>query len=193
MQINLRKAAAVQDAIQDEIRRINDESHSVQVSLFDPDPKLAMDQQLERVIDTFERTVRLMEAYRFLRAQVARKNAEVGIVDYLAEDSMLGAMEPRVESISRQEVRPVMDHLLQEMQARRDSSDEKINLYGSRKEFALSVPVLDQTTVDQARDELAKIRRRRRKIRDEMVTINVRTEFEVPEQVATVLSELGLD
>lgn len=193
MKINLRKASAVQDAIQDEIRRINDENYTVQVSLFDPNPQASMDQQLERVVDTFERTVRLMEAYRFLRATVARKNAEVGIVDYLAEDSMLSAMEPRVETVTRQEVRPNLDHLSQEMQARRASSDEKINLYGSRKEFTLTVPVVDQATVDQARAELTKIRRRRRKIRDEMVAINVKTEFEVPEQVASVLAELGLD
>lgn len=193
MKINLRKASAVQDAIQDEIRRINDESYTVPVSLFDQNPEAQLNQQLERVVDTFERTVRLMEAYRFLRATVARKNAEAGIVDYLAEDSMLSAMEPRVETVSRQDVRPNLDHLLQEMQARRDSSDEKINIYGSRKEFTLTVSAMDQKTVDQAKAELVKIRRRRRKIRDEMVSINVRTEFEVPDQVANVLTELGLD
>lgn len=193
MKINLRKASAVQDAIQDEIRRISDESTSVSISLFDQSPQVLMDQQLERFTDSFERTVRFMEAYKFLRATVARKNAETGIVDYLAEDSMLAAMEPRLERIAHMNLRPDLAHLDQELSARRNASDEKVSLYSSGREFNITVNVMDQTTQDQARGELEKLRRRRRRMRDEMVSINVKTEFEVPEQVAMVLTELGLD
>jgi hypothetical protein len=55
------------------------------------------------------------------------------------------------------------------------------------------VNVLPKSIVDGTQGELETVRRRRRKIKDEMVTINVKHEFEVPEQIAMVLSELGLD
>lgn len=193
MKINLRKASAVQDAIQDEIRRISDEDTAVSISLFDQNPQMLMDQQLQRFTDGFEQAVRFMEAYKFLRATVARKNAEAGIADYLAEDSMLAAMEPRLERITRMNLRPDLAHLDQELAARRSTADEKVGPYGSGREFSITVNVMDETTQAQARGELEKLRRRRRKIRDEMVAINVKTEFEVPEQVAMVLTELGLD
>jgi hypothetical protein len=66
-----------------------------------------------------------------------------------------------------------------------------MSIYG--RDYSVDVNVVPAESVTEAKTELETIRRRRRKIKDEMVTINVRTEFEVPEQVALVLTELGLD
>jgi hypothetical protein len=64
-------------------------------------------------------------------------------------------------------------------------------LYG--RDYTVDVAVVPAEAVAESKKELETIRRRRRKIKDEMVSINVRTEIEVPEQVALVLTELGLD
>ncbi len=193
MQINLRKAAVVQQIIQDEIKRLGQEDTKIRISLFDENVQTRLDEQAGKVIATAQRVGRLMEANRYFRATLARKNAEHGIADYLAEDAMLAAMEQRVTALTEVEARPDLEVLKKEIAARQAQKDEKVSIYGATREYEVSVNVLPQNLIDSAKGELENVRRRRRKIKDEMVTINVKHEFEVPEQIASVLVELGLD
>jgi hypothetical protein len=193
MQINLRKAAVVQQIIQDEIKRIGQEDTKIRVSLFEENIQARLDEQANKVVITAQRIGRLMEAARYFRATLARKNAEVGIADYLAEDAMLAVMEQRIMTLCEADARPDLEVLQREIAARRDSKDEKVSIYGGGRDYEISVNVLPKSIVDGTQGELETVRRRRRKIKDEMVTINVKHEFEVPEQIAMVLSELGLD
>lgn len=193
MQINLRKAAVVQQIIQDEIKRLGQEDTKIRVSLFEENIQARLDEQSSKVIATAQRVSRFMEANRYFRATVAKKNAEFGIADYLAEDAMLAAMEQRIASLIDADARPELDVLQREIAARRENKDEKVSIYGGGREYEISVNVLPKSIIEGAKGELENVRRRRRKIKDEMVTINVRNEFEVPEQIAAVLVELGLD
>jgi hypothetical protein len=194
MKINLRKASVVQDQIQAELKQLGAEKTEVTVNIFDTDVESKLDAQLFKVRESNQRVGRFLEANSYLRAAVAQKNAEVGITGYLAEDAMLAAAEARTRAVTELEVRPNLDSLNQEMQSRRASanSTDRVSLYGGRG-YEMSVNIATQEYVDEARRSLETIRRRRRKIKDEMVTINVRTEIEVPEKVALVLTELGLD
>jgi hypothetical protein len=192
MKINLRKASVVQQTIIDEIKRLGTESTTLKVSLFETDIQARLDEQMEKVRANHAHAGRLMHANQFLRAIVARKNAEVGITDYLAEEAMLASAEARVKSFSESEVRPNLDSLRSEIESRKaNSNNERVSLYG--RDYSVDVNVVVAEAIAEAKKELETIRRRRRKIKDEMVTINVRTEFEVAEQVALVLTELGLD
>lgn len=191
MKINLRKASVVQQTIQDEIKRLGTESYTLKVSLFETDIEARLNEQLAKVRENHAHAGRLMSANRFLRAVVARKNAEVGITDYLAEEAMLGAAETRLKSFSEATVRQALDSLVAEIESRRTPGTDRSSIYG--REYTVDVNVVPGEAVAEAKKELETIRRRRRKIKDEMVSINVRTEFEVPEQVALVLTELGLD
>ena len=191
MKINLRKASVVQQTIQDEIKRLGTESYTLKVSLFETDIEARLNEQLAKVRENHAHAGRLMSANRFLRAVVARKNAEVGITDYLAEEAMLGAAETRLKSFSEATVRQALASLVAEIESRRTPGSDRSSIYG--REYTVDVNVVPGEAVAEAKKELETIRRRRRKIKDEMVSINVRTEFEVPEQVALVLTELGLD
>ena len=191
MKINLRKASVVQQTIQDEIKRLGTESYTLKVSLFETDIEARLNEQLAKVRENHAHAGRLMSANRFLRAVVARKNAEVGITDYLAEEAMLGAAETRLKSFSEATVRQALSSLVAEIESRRTPGSDRSSIYG--REYTVDVNVVPVEAVAEAKKELETIRRRRRKIKDEMVSINVRTEFEVPEQVALVLTELGLD
>jgi len=190
MKINLRKASVVQQTIVDEIKRLGTESYTLKVSLFETDIEARLNEQLAKVRENHAHAGRLMNANRFLRAVVARKNAEVGITDYLAEEAMLGAAETRLKSFSEATIRQTLDSLIAEIESRKTGGSER-SIYG--REYTVDVNVVPADAVAEAKKELETIRRRRRKIKDEMVSINVRTEFEVPEQVALVLTELGLD
>jgi hypothetical protein len=193
MKINLRKASVVQQTILDEIKRIGTEKTSVSVSLFEANIEGKLDEQLTKVVETNRRVGRLLEANRFLRANVARKNAEVGIADYLAEESYLASAEARLKALSEVDARQQLTSLQQENDARKASKEsERMSIYG-RSEYSVEVHVVPVEVIEKAKTELEGIRKRRRKIKDEMVALNVRTEIEVPEQVALVLTELGLD
>jgi len=191
MKINLRKASVVQQTIMDEIKRLGNEKTTISVSLFADNVANLLNAQLEKVIANNQRVGRLLDANRYLRATVAKKNAEVGITDYLAEDAFLASAESRVRQIAELEVRPDLSALEKEIQARSANTGNERSIYG--RDYNIEVHVALPETVAEAKAELARIQRRRRKIKDEMVTINVRTEFEVAEQVALVLTDLGLD
>jgi len=192
MKINLRKASVVQQTILDEIKRLGTESNTLKVSLFETDIEARLNEQLARVRENHGKAGRLLNANKFLRAVVAKKNAEVGITDYLAEEAMLASAEARLKAFSEAEVRPNLDALKAEIESRKaNSNSERMSIYG--RDYSVDVNVVPVEAVETAKKELEGIRKRRRKIKDEMVSINVRTEFEVPEQVALVLTELGLD
>jgi len=191
MKINLRKASVVQQTITDELKRLGTESTSLKVSLFETNIQALLDEQLIKVRANHAHAGRLMNANRFLRAIVAKKNAEVGITDYLAEEAMLSAVESRLKGYSEATVRQNLEALGAEIESRKTPGSDRSSIYG--REYTIDVNVVPAEAVAEAKKELETIRRRRRKIKDEMVSINVRTEFEVPEQVALVLTELGLD
>jgi len=191
MKINLRKASVVQQTITDELKRLGTESTSLKVSLFETNIQALLDEQLVKVRANHAHAGRLMNANRFLRAIVAKKNAEVGITDYLAEEAMLSAVESRLKGYSEATVRQNLEALGAEIESRKTPGSDRSSIYG--REYTIDVNVVPAEAVAEAKKELETIRRRRRKIKDEMVSINVRTEFEVPEQVALVLTELGLD
>lgn len=193
MKINLRKANVVQEQIQIELKLLGSEKTEIVISIFDTDVETKLNAQLDKVRTTNQRVGRLLEANSFLRATVAQKNAEIGITGYLAEDAMLAAAEVRTRAVTELEIRPSVESLSQEIESRRTtiSGVGRENIYG--RSYVMTVNVVTQEYVDEARRSLETIRRRRRKIKDEMVTINVRNEFEVPEKVALVLTELGLD
>jgi hypothetical protein len=191
MKINLRKASVVQQTIIDEIKRISDENSVATISLFESNVQAKLDEQLAKYLAVSNRIGRLLEANSFLRAVVAKKNAEIGIADYLAEDSKLVTVESRLRAVTMLTVRPEMDSLLKEITAR-SAPDSEHSIY-SHDAYSITVSVVPKEVVAQAKTELEQVRRRRRKIKDEMVNINVRTEFEVPEQIALVLTDLGLD
>jgi hypothetical protein len=191
MKLNLRKASVVQQTIVDEIKRISVEKSTISVSLFETDVQARLDEQLAKYTITSSRIGRLLDANAFLRAVVAKKNAEFGISDYLAEESKLASVEARLKAVADLEVRPELDSLLKEIAARALTKESERSIYS--RDYNLEVNVVPKEIVAQAKAELEQVRRRRRKIKDEMVSINVRTEFEVPEQIALVLTELGLD
>jgi len=192
MKINLRKANVVQQTILDEIKRSGTEQTELSVSLFETDITGKLNTQLAKVVETNQRVGRLLKANMFIRATVAKKNAEVGIMDYLAEEAFLASAEARVKALAELTPRQDVETLQSEIEARKASKDSERNIYG-RSEYAINVNVVPLSVITEAKIELDGIRKRRRKIKDEMVSINVRTEFEVPEQVALVLAELGLD
>jgi cell division protein FtsB len=192
MKINLRKASVVQQTILDEIKRLGTEETTIKVSLFEPNVFALLEEQMTKVKANHAQAGRLLNANKFLRAVVAKKNAEVGIADYLAEEAMLASAESRLKGFSESTVRPNLDALAAEIESRKaNSNNERMSIYG--RDYSVDVAVVPAEAIETAKKELESIRKRRRKIKDEMVSLNVRTEIEVPEQVALVLTELGLD
>ena len=192
MRINLRKASVVQQTITDEIKRLGTEETTAKVSLFETNVHAQLEEQLAKVKANHAQAGRLLNANKFLRGVVAKKNAEAGITDYLAEEAMLASAEARLKAYSESAVRPNLDALAAEIESRKaNSNNERVSIYG--RDYSLDVNVVPAEAIAEAKKELEAIRRRRRKIKDEMVSINVRTDIEVPEQVALVLTELGLD
>lgn len=190
MKINLRKAAVIQQALQDELKRERNDSTDLRISVFDADIKTTLDAHQRRIQENLARTDRLLKALYTLRQIVARANAEAGITDRLAEEAHLAAREAALAALVRAEVRPNESTLMAELQERRSSKTDSIY---SGRDYSMSVPILTESLQNSFKGDMDAVRRLRRRLRDDMVTINVKTEIEVPEEVSQVLTELGLD
>ena len=131
MKINLRKASVVQQTITDEIKRLGTEETTAKVSLFETNVHAQLEEQLAKVRANHAQAGRLLNANKFLRGVVAKKNAEAGITDYLAEEAMLASAEARLKAYSESAVRPNLDALAAEIESRKaNSNNERVSIYG---------------------------------------------------------------
>ena len=185
MKINLRKASIVQDLLRDEVRQLRQEPSKVDVSLFEDQLCEHVDRQLSSFQDAQSKIERYLEAWRDLRVLVARHNVETGVHELLGEDSMLSHRLATLDVATCSAQARLSDEAIRR-QAERLKGQEDL-------EITMSLDVSPARTLDEMKAKMDAIRRRRRKIKDQLLNINVKTDFEVPERVVTVLEELGLD
>ncbi len=185
MKINLRKASIVQDLLQDEIGRFDQVPYTVHPNLFETNICEQVQQQLVAFEEAQAKVEVYQEARRVLRTLVAKYNAKAGINELLAEDAMLASRERRQRNIVTNSKPRLSDEAINRQLESLLQSDEY-----SR---SIKLDVLPVETITAIEDRIEAIKRRRRKIKDQLLVINITTEIEVPKKVATLIKELGLD
>ena len=185
MQINLRKASIVQDFLHSEVSRLKTEPSTVHANLFEDNICEQVEQQFQAFLAAQTKIDEYLKARQVIRSLVARYNVEVGVHDLLAEDSMLATRESVLKSQLRSAQARLSDEAVKRQAERlRDQED---------LEITMSLDVIPPQHLEEMKSSLERARRQRRKIKDRLVTINVGTEVEVPDHVAKVLEDLGLD
>ena len=184
MKINLRKASVIQDALKTELNMLRTGDGSTFINIFDADVEGHIQKSQSYIMMKIDKIRRYSDARRYLRAVVARLNVEAGITDLLAEEATLDSMETMLSDIAQSTPRLSPETLQRQIDSMLKASD--------RYPHSLSVNVLTKESIDAIERELTSLKHRRRQLKDRMVAINVKTEFQLPPNVESALKELGL-
>lgn len=183
MQINLRKANALQDVILETIRGIRLETNITLTEFDDVDAKLA--EAEGKLLNDLDRIEKLYKAYYSIRAAVGRVNSG-NISDKLAfiaqAEKQIGVQSNLAVCPQRMDVNVVKGKL--EKIAR--GSDVREGLYSRREEVTTSV--LKQETLDLLKSSVANLKKVKRQIQDSLLEDNINTKIIVEQDVVDILN-----
>jgi hypothetical protein len=189
MKITLRKANAVQLSINDALKSI-DTVTNIRVNEFQ-DAEREIRQASEKLFSNLNRKEKLNIALYEIRKAVGRANAQVGIDDKLADIAHLDKGIQLYSAFVTAEVREspvVLTGKLEKIRNRKD--DSRVTLYG--REDDVTTSILSEDDVAGFKRVVAKAKKSKQKIQDEVLELNVRTEIEVSAETAATLEAEGL-
>jgi len=182
MKITLRKANALQNAIQDHIKTL-DVKTSISLNEFQNitgELALARGAAFE---NDFKRA-RLTKALYGIRARVGRANVESGVADLLTEaayvDKRLGHLKGLTES-KAVEPESVLTGKVEKLR----NTDSKNRMYGYNDTVDTGVFTPDQIEVYKA--DMRSLKKEKQSINDKVLELNVRTEVELDADTVALL------
>lgn len=182
MKITLRKANALQNAIQDHIKTLEIKT-SVSLNEFQNiEGELAVARGL--VITNDLKRAQLTRALYGIRARVGRANVESGVSDLLADaayvDKRLGHLKGLTESKSV-EAMSVLEGKVEKLR----SVEAKSRVYGYNDTVDTGVLSLDQ--IEAYKADVRALKKQKQSINDQVLELNVRTEIDLDADTVALL------
>ena len=175
MNITLRKANALQTAIQDHIKTI-DVALTVSLNEFQSSTQLLETARSTAVANDFRRT-KLTRAVYIIRALVGRANVESGVADLLTEaaylDKRLGHLKALTES-KVVEDSTVIEGKLEKIRNDKSESTRR-SIYGYQD--TVDTGVLTAEQIEGYKTEIRALKKEKQSINDKVLELNVRTEI----------------
>lgn len=191
MKITLRKASALQTAIQEAVKNI-EVTVKVELNEFEL-PGTALTTANVKLISADQRRTALTKVLYVVRAQVGTANAECGINERLAKaayvDKRIGQLTALVSSEAVQDNMLVINGKVEKLKADKGENSRR-SLYGYSD--TVSTGVLTQVQVDAFKAEQLALKKDKQKLNDEVLELNVRTEIALSDETVAVLTSEGL-
>lgn len=192
MQVNLRKANAIQSEIRKAIQAVKLEIN-VAVTEYTVDVPAVLLVAQESFLTAIKRKEALNTVLFNLRKEVGKANATSGISDVLAEVQRVDALMTIVGTVANAaEAKP-----LSEITARIDKMkantnvDSRAALYGERyNNVETSVVMLD--TITTAKAGMKELKREKQALQDKLLTLNVSTTITLDASEVALLKEEGI-
>ena len=186
MKLTLRKANAVQAAINEMIKSL-DLNTSVTLNEFE-----GVQEQIDAVRNRFfthdATRSKLVEALYEIRRKVATANANAGINDMLANVAYLEKQISHNNMLAGKGVQTALRVLNGQVQKAADAKDEG---YGyNRRDVVTSI--FTEEEVEQFRRDAAGFKRDKQKLQDTLLELNVQTEIELEEGTALFLEKADI-
>lgn len=189
MNITLRKANAVQNAINDAIKSIKVE-FSIELNEFQ-DVAAELQKANNLVIANDARRQKLLLSLYNIRGLVGTANASAGIDLNLAKAAFIDKRISQLEDLASQKAMTdieVIKGKIEKMKSR--PTDSRMSLYG--REDTVSTTVVSQEQINQAKAEVLNLKKQKQKINDEILELNIKTEIPLSEDVVATLQAEGL-
>lgn len=192
MQVNLRKANAIQAEIRKAISAVKLELN-VAVTEYTVDIPAGLAAAELNFITAIQRKEALNKVLFNIRTQVGKANAASGISDVLAEVQRVDAVLTIVGTVANAaEAKPIS-----EIQARIDkmkanvSTDRSSMLYGERYNN-VETSVVSQQMIAQYKTKMKELKREKQALQDKLLTLNVGTTITLDAGEVDLLKDEGI-
>ena len=185
MQINLRKANALQEVIMDTIRGIRLETNITLTEFDDVDTKLSQ-AQIKLMAD-LERIELLYRAYYDIRAAVGRVTGGTGgISDKLATIAQAEKQIAVQTGLANQTARMDVNVIKGKLEKISKGSEVREGLYARREEVTTSI--LDQSVLDILKASVANLKKVKRNLQDSLLEDNINTKITLDQGTVDTLN-----
>jgi hypothetical protein len=189
MKITLRKANAVQASINDSLKGI-DAVTQIRINEFQ-DAEAEIKQASEKLFANLNRKEKLNTALYEIRKAVGCANATAGVDDKLADIAHLDKSIQLYSAFVTGQVREPSTVLAGRLdKIRQRPADARSSIYGREDDVGTSV--LTQEDIDGFKRVVAKAKKSKQKLQDEVLELNVRTEIELSAEAEATLQAEGL-
>jgi len=187
MKITLRKASALQNAINDALKGLEVVT-TVTVDEFQ-DAGSVIEQARNTAMQSFVRKSALLDVLYAVRKNVAAANAGAGVSDLLADVALLEKRIQLQNQLANATPRLEDAVLNGRLDRLRDSTSET-RMYRSSNGVDTGVLVVE--SIADYRSELADLKKSKQALQDRLLELNVQTTVELDSKSVSVLSQEGL-
>tara|TARA_Y100000310_G_scaffold215716_1_gene216651 strand:- start:914 stop:1483 length:570 start_codon:yes stop_codon:yes gene_type:complete len=188
MKVSLRKANALQEALNEVIKARPKADSEVDVLNYDM-WKTEINIVQTRYFDDVRSKLQMVEARFVIRNEIANHNALSGVSDLLTELAQVESMITTIQRwVLRTEIRP-KDEVLEKKRSRRMAQVERADYDGY---VTMDVSVIGKGDHDHWTEKVQELRRTKASINDQLLELNIRTEIELSPQVEKVLKQENL-
>lgn len=191
MQINLRKANAIQAEIRRAISQVNTKD-IVTVTEFTSDVEGVISKAALEFHQALEKKEALNKALFQIRAAVGRANVESGISDTLADiqllDARIAVKNAFATATLKKDISEINARIVKLKQVQ---TSERMALYGDRYNN-VDTGVVSEVDVATAKAELKALKRERQALNDKLLQLNVNTLIQLTDATKLTLQEEGL-
>lgn len=188
MQITLRRASALQNAVRQQIGTIQ-VGDSAEISALANLP-VTVEAKRDELLARYNRKRELIKALYALRTSIGKANAEAGIDALLTRSAHTQALIELHLPLASAKVREDADLL--DRRAKRAAALPEANAFARTASEMLTVAVLLQEDILKADAEVKSLRRLKTDLADELATLNAKTCIVMDEATAAVLKTEGL-
>lgn len=185
MNINLRKANALQNSIQDTINTIEMDSQ-IEINEFENPVDI-----IQVANDTFfgndARRQKLLQAFYNIRALVAAANASSGISTNLAKAAFIEKRIQQLRSIAGQRPMTSMEVIKGRLERIKGRDDKD-----AYSRDTVSTSILGKDQIAQAKAEVKNLTKQKQKVQDETLDLNFKTEIPLSDDTVAILTEEGV-
>ena len=189
MNITLRKANALQNAILEAIRGIKIETQ-VEINEFQ-DAEAVLKTANETLFANDHRRQQLLLAFYNIRGLVGAANAQSGIDLALTKaafiDKRIAQLNEMADGKTRMDV-TVLAGKLDKIRNRKEES--RASLYG--REETVTTPVMVVEQLDSVTTEIKNLKKQKQKLNDEVLELNIKTEIPLSDETVKLLQAEGL-
>lgn len=190
MQINLRKANAVQAEIKKAISGVKVEMN-VSVDEFTPDYKSVVVAAQQSLVKAVARKRALTKALFEIRNQVGEANAKVGVNHVLTQveliDADLSILTPLVNGTIGKEFAEIEARLEKAKASQADSI--RASMYGINK---VETSVVTPSLIEDAKLLVKSFKRDKQELQDKLLQLNVYTDITLSDEAVELLKEEGI-
>jgi len=185
MKLSLRKANALQNAIQEQIKTI-EMTVSVSINEFQEiNPTLT--KARDTLIINDARRKSLLQVLYTIRAQIGNANDAVGVSQRLSQSAYIDKRLAQLKTLTDSTVSEVEVVLMGKLdKIRNRPADSRHSLYGSQDEVHTGVLTTEQVSTFKA--EVAALKKDKQNLNDQVLELNVRTEIDLDQTSIDVLT-----